>query len=155
MALRYIIFRCIAVVNAHHLGRDALHGLLVTLAIFRRQVTNLLRIWEEILSRQSSNSDNDWMQAHCFARHPSFRLPMFSLTFVPPDIAMAPWGVQTQWSERELTSLLMVMRPSREALQQLLLDSKGPKAAAKALVSALSPSAFTGPNHGKFSPLGF
>jgi hypothetical protein len=34
MALRYIIFRCNAVANAHHLDRDALHGLLVTLAIF-------------------------------------------------------------------------------------------------------------------------
>jgi hypothetical protein len=95
MALRYVIFRRIAAANAHHLSRDALHGLLVTLAVFRRQVTNLLWIWEEILSRQSSNSDNDWTQA----RHPSFQLPMFGLTFVPPDVAMMPWGVQTQWSE--------------------------------------------------------
>jgi hypothetical protein len=45
---------------------------------------------------------------------------MFGLTFVPPDVAATPWGVRTQWSERELTSLLMAMRPSQEALQQLL-----------------------------------
>jgi hypothetical protein len=120
MALGYVIFQCIAVANAHHLSQDALHGFLVTLAVFRRQVTNLPRIWEEILSRQSGNSDNDWMQAHRFAHHPSFPPPMFGLTFVPPDVATTPWGVQTQWSERELTSLLMAMRPSREALQQLL-----------------------------------
>jgi hypothetical protein len=120
MALRYVIFRRIVVVNAHHLSRDALHGFLVTLAVFRHQVTNLPRIWEEILSRQSSNSDNDWTQARRFACHPSFRLPMFGLMFVPPDVATMPWGVRTQWSERELTGLLMVMRPSWEALQQLL-----------------------------------
>jgi hypothetical protein len=103
MALRYVIFRRIAVANAHHLSRDALHGLLVTLAVFRRQVTNLPQIWEEILSCQSGNSDNDWTPAHRFARHPSFRPLMFGLTFVPPDIATTPWGVRTQWSERELT----------------------------------------------------
>jgi hypothetical protein len=31
--------------------------------------------------------------------------------FVPPDVATVPWGVQTQWSEGELTSLLMAMQP--------------------------------------------
>jgi hypothetical protein len=93
MALGYVIFRRIAVANAHHLSRDALHGLLVTLAIFRYQVTNLLRIWEEILSCQSGNSDNDWTQAHRFACHPSFRPPMFGLMFVPPDVVTTPWGV--------------------------------------------------------------
>jgi hypothetical protein len=60
------------------------------------------------------------MQARRFVRHPSFQPPMFGLTFVPPDVATMPWGVRTQWSERELTGLLMAMRPSREALQQLL-----------------------------------
>jgi hypothetical protein len=120
MALRYVIFRCIAAANAHHLSRDALHGLLVTLAVFQRQVTNLLQIWEEILSCQSGNLDNDWTQARRFACHPSFQPPMFGLMFVPPDIATMPWGVRTQWSERELTGLLMVMRPLREVLQQLL-----------------------------------
>jgi hypothetical protein len=34
MALGYVVFQCIAVANAHHLNWDALHGLLVTLAIF-------------------------------------------------------------------------------------------------------------------------
>ena len=33
---------------------------------------------------------------------------------------MAPWGIQTQWSECELTSLLAAIRPSRDALSQLL-----------------------------------
>jgi hypothetical protein len=93
MALGYNIFQHIVAANAHHLSQDALHGLLVTLAIFRCQVTNLLRIWEEILSHQSGNSDNDWTQAHRFARHPSFWPPMFGLTFIPPDIATMPWGV--------------------------------------------------------------
>jgi hypothetical protein len=120
MALGYVVFRCIAAVNTHHLDRDTLHGLLVTLAIFRCQVTNLPQIWEEILNCQSGNLDNDWTQACCFVHHPSFRPPMFGLTFVPPNIAMAPWGVRTQWRERELTSLLMAMWPSQEALQQLL-----------------------------------
>jgi hypothetical protein len=120
MALGYIIFRHIVAANAHHLSRDALHGLLVTLAVFRRQVTNLLQIWEEILSHQSGNSDNDWTQACRFVCHPSFRPPMFGLMFVPPDVVTTPWGVRTQWTERELTGLLMAMRPSREALQQLL-----------------------------------
>jgi hypothetical protein len=120
MALGYVIFWCIVVANAHHLGRDALHGLLATLAFFWHQVTNLPRIWEEILSHQSGNSDNDWTQARRFAHHPSFRPPMFGLTFVPPDVATVPWGVQTQWSKQELTSLLMAMQPLQEALQQLL-----------------------------------
>jgi hypothetical protein len=99
MALGYIIFRRIVAANAHHLSRDALHSLLVTLAVFRCQVINLPWIWEEILNRQSGNSDNDWMQAHRFVCHPSFQPPMFGLTFVPPDVATTPWGVQTQWSE--------------------------------------------------------
>jgi hypothetical protein len=86
MALGYVIFRHIMAANAHHLDQDALHGLLVTLAIFRCQVTNLLWIWEEILNHQSSNSDNDWMQARRFVCHPSFQPPVFGLTFVPPDI---------------------------------------------------------------------
>jgi hypothetical protein len=93
MALGYIIFGCIAVVNAHHLDWDALHSLLVTLAVFRHQVTNFPQIWEEILNCQSGNSDNDWTQARHFACHPSFRPPMFGLTFVPPNVATAPWGV--------------------------------------------------------------
>jgi hypothetical protein len=67
----------------------------------------------------SGNLDNDWTQARRFVRHPSFRPPMFGLTFVPPDVATTPWGVRTQWSERELTGLLMAMQPSREVLQQL------------------------------------
>jgi hypothetical protein len=45
---------------------------------------------------------------------------MFGLTFVPPDVVTMPWGVRTQWSEQELTGLLMAMQPSREVLQQLL-----------------------------------
>jgi hypothetical protein len=56
MALGYVIFQRITAANTHHLSRDALHGFLVTLAVFRCQVTNLPRIWEEILSHQSSNS---------------------------------------------------------------------------------------------------
>jgi hypothetical protein len=88
MALGYIIFQCIAAANAHHLDQDTLHGLLVTLAVFRCQVTNLPQIWEEILNRQSGNSDNDWMQACCFVHHLSFQLLMFGLTFVPPDVAI-------------------------------------------------------------------
>jgi hypothetical protein len=84
------------VANTHHLSQDALHGLLVTLAVFRRQVTNLPRIWEEILSCQSGNSDNDWMQARRFACHPSFQPPMFSLTFVPPDVNAAVGKVDSK-----------------------------------------------------------
>jgi hypothetical protein len=34
MALGYVIFQCITAANTHHLSRDALHGLLVTLAVF-------------------------------------------------------------------------------------------------------------------------
>jgi hypothetical protein len=33
---------------------------------------------------------------------------------------MGPWEICTQWSERELTALILAMRPSREALQNLL-----------------------------------
>jgi hypothetical protein len=67
MAPGYVVFQHIAAANTHHLDQDALHSLLVTLAVFRRQVTNLPQIWEEILSHQSGNSDNDWTQACRFA----------------------------------------------------------------------------------------
>jgi hypothetical protein len=60
------------------------------------------------------------MQAHSFARHPSCRPPLFSLTFVLPDTPTGPWEINTQWSERELTALILAMWPSREALQNLL-----------------------------------
>ena len=33
---------------------------------------------------------------------------------------MAPWGIRTQWSERELTSLLAAIRPLQDTLSQLL-----------------------------------
>jgi hypothetical protein len=40
--------------------------------------------------------------------------------FVLPDTPMGPWEIHTQWSERELTAPILVMRPSREVLQNLL-----------------------------------
>jgi hypothetical protein len=86
MALGYVIFQHIAAANAHHLSWDALHSLLVTLAIFQHQGTNLVWIWEEILSCQSGNLDNDWTQARRFARHPSFRPLMFALHSYPPTL---------------------------------------------------------------------
>jgi hypothetical protein len=60
------------------------------------------------------------MQARSFARHPSCHPPLFGLTFVPPDMPTGPWEISTQWSERELMALILAMRPSREALQNLL-----------------------------------
>jgi hypothetical protein len=60
------------------------------------------------------------MQARSFACHPSCRPPLFGLTFVLPDTLMGPWEISTQWSERELTALILAMRPSREVLQNLL-----------------------------------
>jgi hypothetical protein len=60
------------------------------------------------------------MQARSFAHHPSCRPPLFGLTFVPPDTPTGPWEISTQWSERELMALILAMRPSREALQNLL-----------------------------------
>jgi hypothetical protein len=120
MALGYIVYRRVAAATAHHFSRDALNGLLITLAIFQRQVPNFLRIWEEILSRPSDVVENNWMQARSFARHPSCRPPLFGLTFVPPDMPTGPWEISTQWSERELMALILAMRPSREALQNLL-----------------------------------
>jgi hypothetical protein len=60
------------------------------------------------------------MQARSFAHHPSCRPPLFGLTFVPPDMPMGPWEIHTQWSEQELTALILAMRPSQEALQNLL-----------------------------------
>jgi hypothetical protein len=60
------------------------------------------------------------MQARSFARHPSCHPPLFGLTFVPPDTPTGPWEISTQWSERELMALILAMRPSREALQNLL-----------------------------------
>jgi hypothetical protein len=98
--------------TAHHFNRDALNGLLITLAIFRRQVPNFLQIWEEILSWPSDVAENNWMQACSFARHPSCHPPLFSLTFVPPDTLTGPWEISTQWSERELMALILAMRPS-------------------------------------------
>jgi hypothetical protein len=84
MALGYIVYQRVAAATAHHFNQDALNGLLITLAIFRRQVPNFLQIWEEILSRPSDVAENNWMQARSFARHPSCHPPLFGLTFVPP-----------------------------------------------------------------------
>jgi hypothetical protein len=120
MALGYIVYRRVAAATTHHFSQDALNGLLITLAIFRRQVPNFLRIWEEILSWPSDVAENNWMQARSFAHHPSCRPPLFGLTFVPPDMPTGPWEISTQWSERELMALILVMRPLREALQNLL-----------------------------------
>ena len=50
MALRYITLRCIAVANAHHFDWDTLNRFLITLAVYRRQVPLLPRIWDQILS---------------------------------------------------------------------------------------------------------
>jgi hypothetical protein len=99
MALGYIVYRCVAATTTHHFNRDALNGLLITLAIFQCQVPNFPQIWEEILSWPSDVAENNWMQAHSFARHPSCHPPHFGLTFVPPDMPMGPWEIRTQWSE--------------------------------------------------------
>jgi hypothetical protein len=84
------------------------------------QVPNLPGLWDEILSQNPSVMENNWMQAHHFMCHPSFWPPLYSLMFIPPNDMMAPWGICTQWSERELTSLLMAMWPSQEALWHLI-----------------------------------
>jgi hypothetical protein len=120
MVLGYIVYRRMAAATTHHFNQDTLNGLLITLAIFQCQVPNFLQIWEEILSQPSEVAENNWMQARSFARHPSCCPPLFSLTFVPPDMPAGPWEIRTQWSERELTALILAMRPSREALQNLL-----------------------------------
>jgi hypothetical protein len=120
MALGYIIYQHMAAATAHHFNRDALNGLLITLAVFRCQVPNFPQIWEEILSRPSDVAENNWMQARSFARHPSCHPPLFGLTFVPPNTLTVPWEISTQWSEQELMALILAMRPSREALQNLL-----------------------------------
>jgi hypothetical protein len=106
MALGYIVYRCVVAATAHHFNQDTLNGFLITLAVFRCQVPNFPRIWEEILSRPSDIAENNWMQARSFARHPSCHPPLFGLTFVPPDTPMGPWEISTQWSERELMALM-------------------------------------------------
>jgi hypothetical protein len=40
MALGYIVYRHVVATTAHQFSRDALNGLLITLAIFRHQVPN-------------------------------------------------------------------------------------------------------------------
>jgi hypothetical protein len=99
MALGYIVYRRVAAMTPHHFSRDALNGLLITLAVFRCQVPNFPRIGEEILSRPSDVAENNWMQACSFACHPSCHPPLFGLTFVPPEMPMGPWEINTQWSE--------------------------------------------------------
>jgi hypothetical protein len=120
MALGYIIFRRIAAANTHALDRDALNGLIVTLAVFRRQVPRLPRIWDEILNRSTAGEMNNWAQARRFMRHAAVYPPDYGLAFFPPNTPNAPWGIRTQWSERELTGLLLAIRPNRDALQNLL-----------------------------------
>jgi hypothetical protein len=109
-----------AAATTHHFNQDALYGLLITLAIFQCQVSNFLRIWEEILSRPSDVAENNWMQARSFPCHPSCCPPLFGLTFVPPDTPTGPWEISTQWSERELMALILAMWPLQEVLQNLL-----------------------------------
>ena len=120
MALGYITLRHIAAANAHHFDQDTLNGFLITLAVYRCQVPLLPRIWDQILSRLSNAAKNDWTQVRRFTRHPASHPPLFGLTFVPPSTPTAPWGIRTQWSERELMSLLAVIQPLRDALSQLL-----------------------------------
>jgi hypothetical protein len=121
MALGYIVYqRVAAAATAHHFNRDALNGLLITLAVFQCQVPNFPRIWEEILSWPFDVAENNWMQARSFACHPSCHPPLFGLTFVPPDTLTGPWEISTQWSEQALMALVLAMQPSQEALQNLL-----------------------------------
>ena len=112
MALGYITLRCITAANAHHFNWDTLNGFLITLAVYRHQVPLLPRIWDQILSRLSNATENDWTQVRCFTQHPASHPPLFGLTFMPPSTPTAPWGIRTQWSEHELTSLLVAIRPS-------------------------------------------
>jgi hypothetical protein len=111
MVLGYIVYQRVVAATAHHFSRDALNGLLITLAVFRRQVPNFPRIWEEILSWPSDVVENNWMQACSFARHPTCRPPLFGLMFVLPNMLMGPWEICTQWSEQELMALILVMWP--------------------------------------------
>jgi hypothetical protein len=93
MVLGYIVYQHMVAATAHHFNWDALNGLLITLAVFQRQVPNFPRIWEEILSQPSDVAENNWMQACSFACHPSCHPPLFGLMFVPPDTLTGPWEI--------------------------------------------------------------
>ena len=67
MALGYITLRRIMAANTHHFDRDTLNGILITLAVYQCQVPLLPRIWDQILSRPSNATENDWTQVCCFA----------------------------------------------------------------------------------------
>jgi hypothetical protein len=99
MVLGYIIHQCVVATTTYHFNWDALNSLLITLVVFQCQVPNFPQIWEEILSRPSNAVENNWTQACSFACHPSCHPPLFSLTFVLPDMPTGPWEIHTQWSE--------------------------------------------------------
>jgi hypothetical protein len=124
--LGYGIAHQIAIVQSCNLNRHAINIFLVTLAAFdcalnlcwhsKRQCT----LWELILCCKPLLPTNNWEAVGSFMNRETYILMMFGLTFIPPVDTSRPWGICTLWQCDAFMQVLLAIRPTLDAFNQLL-----------------------------------
>ena len=121
MAMGYTEHRCIITANQGHLQCGAVLSILINLAVLRRQSPRFIQIYSQALQWDPNLLVNNWGQACRIVSHPAYPHNDLGLMFEPPSSSSSPWIIQTVWHEDQVNTLVLKLRPSIDALQNLLV----------------------------------
>ena len=77
-------------------------------------------LWELILRHEPSLPTNNWEAVSGFMNRETYVLMMFGLTFIPPADTSRLWGISTLWQHDAFMQVLLAIRPTLDAFNQLL-----------------------------------
>ena len=73
-----------------------------------------------MLQQEPNLPVNNWGQARRIVSHPAYPRNDLGLTFEPPSSSSNPWTIRTAWREDQANALVLGLRPSVDALQNLM-----------------------------------
>ena len=120
MAMGYAEHRHIIAANQGHLQHGTVLSILINLAVLRQQSPCFIQIYLQALQREPNLPVNNWGQARWIVSHPAYPRNDLGLTFEPPSSSSNPWIIRTTWCEDQVNTLVLGLRPSINALQNLL-----------------------------------
>ena len=120
MAMGYAEHCRIIAANQGHLQHSAVLAILVNLAVLQRQSPRFIQIYLQVLQWEPNLLVNNWEQARRIVTHPAYPRNNLGLTFEPPSSTSDPWVIRTAWCEDQLQTLVLGLRLSLNALQNLL-----------------------------------
>ena len=74
-----------------------------------------------MLQREPNTPVNNWGQARRIVSHLAYPRNDLGLMFKPPSSSSSPWIIRTAWHEDQVNTLVLSLRPSIDALQNLLV----------------------------------